>query len=142
MTNYTFYKIVCNDGHYYYGSTKRLLKDRFNSHKYSSQYLTEMKVYKHINHIGWDKVHMEEVETFEGDRKSCLLKENSFISGCLADPLCLNSQCSGLTDEEKKEHHAVALKKYRESHKEKVKQRMRDAYYKRTYNMTEAEYKR
>ena len=55
------YKLLCDDDHYYYGSTITTLINRFYNHKSSSKLMTS-KLYKHINNIGWDKVKILLVE--------------------------------------------------------------------------------
>ena len=56
--NGKIYKLICDDDHYYIGSTTQKLNHRFNNHKTSAKTGTS-KAYTYINSIGWDKVKIE-----------------------------------------------------------------------------------
>ena len=129
------------DGSFYYGSTTKGVKERYWDHKTRAKHMTEMKVYKHFNELGWDNVSVETVEEFQGTRQEQIRKENEFIMPRLTDPLCLNTKCAKLTPDEKKEHHKVAFKKYHDANKERRNKHSRDYYYKRKYGVTEEEFK-
>ena len=66
--NGQIYKLVCEDGCYYIGSTIQKLNYIFNSHKKSSKKVV-CRVYDHINIIWWDKVHIELVENYSCNNK-------------------------------------------------------------------------
>jgi hypothetical protein len=127
------YKLKCNDGHYYIGSTIESLKNRFRRHKSASKTQTS-NAYKHINIIGWDNVTIELLECYPCKTKDELQKkEDEYIKKHLEDPLCLNEHRSYLTideDKEKKkqyyeEHKQETLEyqqQYREANKEKIQE--------------------
>ncbi len=126
------YKLECEDGHYYIGSTKQLLCQRLSSHKrYSIN--DERILYNHIRSIGWDKVKMiliKEIEIISlYDLK---IIENNYIN--LNDELCLNTYPS---IKEKnytvnhKEHKKQYDKEYREKNKEQIKLKEKERYYKK-----------
>jgi predicted GIY-YIG superfamily endonuclease len=69
--NGKIYKLVCEDGCYYIGSTIQKLNHKFNSHKKSSKKVV-CRVYEHINIIGWDKVQIELVENYSCNNKQYL----------------------------------------------------------------------
>jgi len=129
-----------NDGSFYYGSTTKKVNERLYDHKSRAKQMTEMKLYKHFNAIGWENVKVEEVESSEGDRKARIKLENEYIMPRINDKLCLNSHCSSLTPEEKKEHRKIAQQKHDEKYKEKRNQHCRDYYYRKKYGMSEKEY--
>ena len=129
------------DGSFYYGSTTKGIKERYWDHKSRAKHMTEMKVYKHFNELGWENVSIEAIESFTGTRSEQIRKENEYIMPRMNDTQCLNSHCSKLTQEEKRNHQKEADKKYSELNKEKVKQKCRDYYYKKKYGLTEKEYK-
>ncbi len=88
--NGKIYRLICEDGHYYIGSTVNQLNYRFNNHKVSSKHKSS-KVYNYINKIGWDKVKIELVEKFPCKNKEELnKKEDEYISKLKDDKLCLN----------------------------------------------------
>lgn len=130
-----------NDGSYYYGSTTKGVKKRYWDHKTRAKHMTEMQVYKHFNELGWDNVIVEEIESFIGTRSEQIRKENDYIMPRLNDPFCLNSKCSKLTPDEKKEHQRGAQQKYEQTNKTKRNQHSRDYYYIKKYGMNEYDYK-
>ena len=118
-TNYegTVYKLLCNDGHYYIGSTKSELKYRLYHHKQHSVEYPERKVYSYILTTGWDNVKIVSVEEVScSSREELLKKENEYIKNALSDPLCLNTNKAHLTKEELLQ----SQKEYLEANKEKV----------------------
>jgi hypothetical protein len=91
--NGKIYRLVCEDGHYYYGSTTQLkLNLVFNNHKIISKN-NRTRLYQHINTIGWDKVYIELVEEYSCNNKGELtLKETAYINNSNTDFLCLNNE--------------------------------------------------
>ncbi len=119
------YKLQCDDGYYYYGSTKNKINYRLNNHKQDCKKFPERKIYKHINEIGWDNVNIEIVKEIVFTSHSDLKKEeNYFIKKAkhIKDEYCLNEKCSKLTPEEKKEF----VKEYYESHKEDILEKRKE----------------
>ena len=131
------YKLLCDDGHYYIGSTKSDLKYRLYHHKQHSVLNPDRKVYQHIPACGWDTVKIVCIEEVSFKIRDELYKrENEYIKQSLADPLCLNINKAHLTKEELLKQQ----KEYLQTNKEKV-----DAYQAnyRKENATErAEYSR
>lgn len=129
------YQLVCDDGHYYYGSTINELRVRFGEHKYASL-KQPYRVYEHINKIGWDAVKMILVELYPcANRQELNKKENEYISANKADPLCLNNNLAFLTGEERLEKKRIHTRQNKEQLAEYHKK-------KRTGNPEVAEYQR
>ena len=96
--NGKIYKLVCEDGCYYIGSTIQKLNLRFNSHKKSSK-KEVCNVYDHINDIGWDKVQIELVENYSCNNKQELNKrEQYYIDQSIDDLQCLNNEFEEIDD--------------------------------------------
>lgn len=131
------YKLQCDDGHYYYGSTRSELSRRLYDHKHAS--LNQAyRVYEHIKTIGWERVTMILIEEFPcSDRKELLKRENMYIMEHLSDPLCLNTICASITEDERREKHRRLNEKYKdklaEYHKEKRTGNPEVAEYQRQY---------
>ena len=107
------YKLKCNDGSYYIGSTVQTLEKRFAIHKFYSNIRTS-KVYNYINTINWVNVTMvliKEVEVLS--LKELHIEENNYIN--LNDTLCLNERLAYTSDEDKKKY----INKWHEDNKEK-----------------------
>ena len=89
--NGKIYKLVCDDGHFYFGSTRSTLAKRFYSHKKKAEKDVNRKVYKHLNSIGWDNVKIVLVDEYPCESKLQLTKrENDFIEAELKNEMCLN----------------------------------------------------
>jgi hypothetical protein len=117
------YKLQCNDGCYYYGSTKNKINYRLNNHKQDSKKYPERKIYQHINKIGWDCVDIEIVKEVVFTTQSELKREeNHFIKQAKInhDEYCLNENHSKLTPDERKE----MMKDYYEKNKEDILERL------------------
>lgn len=115
------YRLLCDDGHYYIGSTTNTLAGRLSNHKQSSKTQTS-RVYQHINNIGWDNVMIEMIEEFPCDSKDELTaKEDTYIKELKSDELCLNFNRPNIPPEEKK----ILLKEYYEAHKEEIMEKHR-----------------
>jgi hypothetical protein len=114
------YKLLCDDGHYYIGSTKTELKYRLYHHKQHSLLWPDRKVYQHILSRGWENMQILCVEEVVcKSRDDLLRKENEHIKKSLSDPLCLNIKKAHLTKKELLEQQ----KEYLQANKDKV-----DAY--------------
>jgi hypothetical protein len=137
--NSKIYRLLCEDGHYYYGSTIAELRSRLWGHKDSSKTMTS-RVYTHINSIGWDKVRIELVESFScKNRLEIRMKENEYINAAKSDILCLNTLPAFASDEEKqqrainyyeknKDSILERNKKYMESHKDDIVEKRKEHY--------------
>lgn len=118
----TIYRLVCDDGHYYYGSTIQPLASRLSDHKsHAKKKMTP--AYTYINTLGWDKVVIEPVEEVSCEsRKDLFAKENEYIELSKNDPLCLNVNRAYLSKEElqrdKADYYRVNKEVISEKHKE------------------------
>lgn len=129
------YKLECEDGHYYYGSTINELRVRLGGHKKASTF-RPYRVYQHINEIGWEKVKIVLVEAVPcTDRDELNRKENEYISSHKSDPFCLNNNLAVLTEDDRKDY----KRRHTEAHKEELAEYHRQ---KRTGNPEVAEYQR
>jgi predicted GIY-YIG superfamily endonuclease len=137
--NSKIYRLICDDGHYYYGSTTTDLKRRLACHKCKSR-TDHSKVYNHINSIGWTRVKIELVEQYSCTSKQELCKkEDWYICKSNSDKLCLNVKRSYVTPEERKasianyrnssrDHINSMAKKYRDENKDAVKNSCKSWY--------------
>lgn len=108
--NGKIYKLECEDGHFYYGSTIAELRKRLYDHKVASE-KQPYRVYQHIKTIGWDKVKIVLVENFPCKTKKELnQKENEYIVLHKDNELCLNTIVAFHTEETRK----IAKKQYYE----------------------------
>lgn len=106
-TDYTkslIYRMVCEDGRFYIGSTVLSLAVRFGQHKRAVVNGVNSKVYKHIRAIGGvEKVKIELVADNLGitTRDELLRIEDSHIREGMKDKRCLNRNQPRATDEER-----------------------------------------
>jgi hypothetical protein len=147
------YRLVCDDGCYYYGSTITTLRERLWHHKESAKTMTS-RVYSHIRTIGWDKVKIELVEAVScANRKDLRIRENGYIEKARADPACLNTLRAYTSDEEKAEmektrqaknaeHRKEVARTYYHEHKDTINQRQQQYYKdnKETFSQKSREY--
>lgn len=137
--NSKIYKLVCEDGFYYYGSTTASLSNRLSKHKTNSK-IENSKLYTHIKTIGWDKVRIELIELFQCENKQALLqKENEYILSGKDDNLCLNTIRSYVSSEQRNIEKQIQRDNsrdvinekasiYRKQNKEKIKESMKKWY--------------
>lgn len=138
------YKLQCDDGYFYIGSSTQPLHKRFADHKKQSL-VENSNVYKHINEIGWDKVRIILVEDYSCENKQQLVrKEDSVIRTYKDDSMCLNMRVAFRTEEQKQEYVRAKNKKryerytledkkrdssrckaYYQQHKEQIKERVK-----------------
>lgn len=120
------YKLVCDDGRYYMGSTIRPLNGRLSSHKSASTKTETNNAYNHIKTVGWDKVKIELVELFPCENRNQLLERETWhISQHKENEMCLNTR-NPLTDNttpEAKEAHKEKCKEYYQQHREEILQK-------------------
>lgn len=114
--NGKIYRIMCIDGHYYYGSTVQRLYERLSHHKKLSK--TDKTVfYNHINTLGWDNATIEIVEEYPCETTQQLhAKEDEYITQSKGDPLCLNVNRAYVSKDEQKEK----MKEYYEENKDAI----------------------
>ena len=87
------YKLQCNDGYYYIGSSVQNINSRLNDHKFHSKYPKHQttRVYTHINKIGWENVKIVLIGKYNLNNRSELLREEDrYIQKYKNDPFCLN----------------------------------------------------
>jgi hypothetical protein len=145
--NGKIYRLMCNDGYYYIGSTIVKLNLRFNSHKKSSK-IMNTPVYNHINKIGWENVEIELIEEYPCNVKKELNKrEDFYIKRSKNDPLCLNINRAYISKDERKEiqkdyyeHHKDEIIESHKEYNEKNRERV-DAYH-AEYRLKNAEKRR
>jgi predicted GIY-YIG superfamily endonuclease len=90
--NGKLYKLQCDDGYYYIGSTCDELRYRLNGHKKDSR-KHSTPLYQHINEIGWDRVRIVLIEECPCENKQQLVrKEDEMIQLNLMNDLCLNTR--------------------------------------------------
>lgn len=116
--NGKIYKLECDDGYFYYGSTTTELRKRLYRHKLTSD-KQPYRIYQHINTIGWDKVKILLVENFPCETKKELIqKENEYILLNKHNNLCLNTIFAFHTEESrqlaKKEYYIKTAEQRRE----------------------------
>jgi len=137
--NSKIYKLVCDDGYYYYGSTIQTLDERLWHHRGSSKTMTS-KLYSHMREIGLEKVRIELVETVVcRNRKELRTVENKYILADINDTMCLNTLRSYTSETEKramekerqtrnKDHRAEVVHSYYETHKDEINDRHKSYY--------------
>ena len=113
------YKLLCNDGYYYIGSTMDALGIRVSHHK--SEWKRGggkgMRIYKHV--VDWNNVTAVPIETCEnlcGDELRKL--EDKYI--LLDDPLCLNVRHATYDE---KQYQKEYMKAYRQTEEYKQKRK-------------------
>lgn len=136
----SIYKLQCDDGYFYIGSTCNELRVRFANHKRDSIKNAMQPVYTHIAGR-WDNVRMILVAPVNCNNKDELRKiENDYIQNELENPLCLNvnKAWTGIPRDENYyqnwlkqnpnyfknwvKQHPNYMKEWREKNPEKVKQ--------------------
>lgn len=111
------YKIVCDDGYYYYGSTCNELKHRFNNHKHCR--FTRLR--RHIEDRldgDWSRAKIELVKDYPCENREELLREeDEHVKNAHRDIFCLNHNRVVSSQEE-----------YRATHKEQIKEKKKECY--------------
>ena len=133
------YRLSCDDGCYYYGSTIQSLKERLWHHKESSKTMTS-KVYSHIRTLGWDRTTIDLVQSVScANRKELRVIENTYIQSKKDDPKCLNTLRAYTSDEEKAklegerhaktaDHRKEVVHAYYENNKDTITERHKREY--------------
>lgn len=139
------YKLICEDGTYYIGSTVRSLSSRLASHKHASKASNTSTAYAHINTIGWDHVRIQLIELFPCESKDQLLQRESWhIGEAKHDNACLNTRSPVAVAEVHREqckeyyrqHRDAILESRRKYHEEHREER---ANYNKEYAVRNAE---
>ena len=130
------YKLIDNDGYYYFGSTCLPLHKRLYVHKQFALKKPDRKVYKIFTYKRFldNEIKIVLVEEFELNNKEQLYKEeNKYIENHIDDPFCLNANYAIFNLQryvdyniEYRSNHklekAQRSKLYREINKEKLKE--------------------
>ncbi len=123
--NAKIYKLVDNDGFYYYGSTCLQLHKRYYSHKKDSKHKPDRKIYTIFTNERFLNGEINIVlvdDKFKVDNKEQLLKEeNEYIENAIGDLKCLNSCRSVLNYEVRRQDMLKRGRLYRETHSEQIK---------------------
>jgi len=110
------YKIECDDGYFYIGSTTKTLQQRLTRHKQNAKKYPDRKLYSH-----WKNVTIQLIEECE----NYLQKEDELIRKESDNPLCLNVSMPIQTYSDRSQSN----RRYREKTKEKM------AEYQRQYRL-------
>lgn len=149
--NGKLYKLQCDDGHYYIGSTCNELRFRLKGHKDEStkERANNRRVYNHIKSIGgWTHVRIVLIEECPCENKQQLVrKEDEMIRSCEKDPLCLNSYNPLQTPEERQQYKLQHHRDNKERELEQYRQwvlnnREKRREYMKEYNKQYAQRKR
>ena len=121
--NGKIYKLVNDvDGLCYVGSTCAPLSKRLYNHKKKSKEHPERHLYKHINEIGWDAVHIVLIEEFSCKNKMELERRERYFIEQLKPQL--NLRVPTRTENEwRQENRDIFLEKrkqYREANRDKI----------------------
>lgn len=116
------YKLVDNEGYYYYGSTCDTLNERFRKHQNQSEKSPSTKVYIRFLETGWKNVKPILVtDNCNVENKEQLRQfEDTFIAPVLDDPKCLNERRAFLSIEEKKKISHEYNIQYNQQHKDQL----------------------
>lgn len=126
------------DSQIYIGSTCDIDR-RMITHRHHSKVKPNQKVYKHLNFIGWDKVHITVLENYPcGNRKELEQRERYWVDKLKPT---LNNNIPGRTDDENcsKQYHQkyMSSTKYKEYQKNYAKT-PKSKEYQRKYQQTQS----
>ena len=132
MVNYQngkIYRLVNDvDDLIYVGSTIVALSRRKASHKSDAAKHPEQRVYKHLNAIGWNNVHIILIEHYPCNSSEELLARERYYIDTLGAQL--NKQLPGRTRGEYREQHRDKLieynREYREENREALAEQQRE----------------
>lgn len=116
------YRLICEDSHFYIGSTITSLEKRFGCHLYMIEKRLCGGKYAHMYTIPINEIQIELIEQFPCDtREQLRQRENTYIARYKDDPLCMNTCRAYREEDDKKKHDAAYYRNNRESIK-KVQQ--------------------
>ena len=120
------YKLLCNDGYFYIGSTISILSTRLKNHKKDSKD-SNSKLYTHIKKIGWENVKISLLEEFNNiNKKDLLEKEYEYIRKENSE-FCLNTNIYN-NENDRIKNRKDYQKEYEKNNKEKIRLRKKDNY--------------
>lgn len=101
------YKLQCDDGYFYIGSTRNELRIRLRDHKNDCmKNRHQSNVYQHIKEIGWNRVRIVLVEDYSCENKDQLRqREDYHIQQVRNDPFCLNINRAFSTEQDKRDYY-------------------------------------
>lgn len=122
------YRIQCNDGRFYIGSTTQLLTQRLHHHKQLSKKDNTL-FYQHMQTLGWENASIELIEDYPcNTSKELHQQEDYHIAQHIENPLCLNQKRAFLSDERRQEEKQEYLEQHRQEANERTKQYRMDHY--------------
>jgi len=131
------YRLLCFDGHYYYGSTTQRLNYRFHHHKHAAKEGTS-RVYTHLRTVGVDTVIIELVEDYPcNSLKELYEREDLYIQDALHDEMCLNHHRAYVSPIEKQYQQIIYTEEHRQESIERTK-RYRAAHHEEILKKEEA----
>jgi len=143
MPNYSngkIYKLQCEDGYFYIGSTIQVLSQRLGTHKKQCKTETS-RIYQHINEIGWDKVRIVLIENVCcNNREELVKKEDEYIRQNRDDAFCLNMRVAFQTEEQKRDYQIEKARRRWDENKENMK-KVNAEYYKTYYQQNKEKIK-
>ena len=117
------YRLICEDSHFYIGSTVTSLEKRFGCHLYAIEKRLCGGKYVHMYTIPMNEIQIELIEQFPCDTRAQLRKrENDHISRYKDDPLCMNTYRAYREEDDKKRYDAEYYRNNRESIKKAQQQ--------------------
>ena len=123
--NSKVYKLIDEQGYYYYGSTCLPLHKRAYNHRKSSKNETNRKIYSIFTHERFinNEIKIVLVEEFKlANKEQLLQKENEYIEKYINDPFCLNTLHAILSLEKRIEMKRECDRLYREANIEKIRE--------------------
>lgn len=117
------YRLVCEDSHFYIGSTITSLEKRLGCHLYAIKHRMYGGKYAHLYTIPINEIYIELIEHYPCDTQAQLRKrENDHISRHKDHPLCLNTYRAYREEDDKKRYDATYYRNNRESIKKAQQQ--------------------
>jgi hypothetical protein len=124
--NGKIYKLQCEDGYFYIGSTTSSLPFRLGGHKTKAKKHPERRVYKHILDLGWDKVRIVLIEEFVCTNRQELYKKEDEHIRTTIDEMCLNHYRVERTREERLAYQKEQYEKHKDSKTEEQKNKAKE----------------
>jgi len=123
---FKIYKLLCDNGYFYIGSTISPLSTRLKNHKKDAK-ISKSKLYTYINSIGWDKVKIILIEELNSINKTELLEKEYEYIRKENSHLCLNTNI--FNDKVQRINNRKEYEKqYEKNNKEKIKLRKKIYY--------------
>ena len=130
--NSKIYKLIDDEGYFYWGSTCMALHKRYFSHKRKSKREPERKIYTVFTHSRFLSNEIKivlEKQVVLSSKEELLREEDRYIQQSIDDNKCLNSIHAVMNYEKRKESQQISRKNYSANNKEKIHERDK-IYYK------------